>query len=59
MYEEKKPRPIYGTRRAEIVPVIKTRALVGTGEEDDPVSLQECFWELDGTLIAKRGAKGF
>lgn len=59
MNDSKKPHPKYGTRQAKIIPVIWTRGLIGTGEESDPVRMQECFWKPDGTLIAKKEAKNY
>lgn len=51
MDEKKTVRP-RGTDSAEIVQVIKTRALSGTGEPDHPCVMQVRYWTMDGDLIA-------
>lgn len=37
---------------AQIVPVIKIVGMIGTGTEEDPVSMGEQYWSLDGEVIA-------
>ena len=50
--EEKKTARPRGTDSAEIVQVIKTRAISGTGEHGDPCVMQIRYWTTDGKLIA-------
>ncbi len=37
---------------AQIVPVIKIVGMIGTGSKEDPVSMGEQYWSLDGKVIA-------
>lgn len=41
-----------GTRSAEVIQVIVTKALEGSGTEEDPCRIQTRYWSLDGTLLA-------
>lgn len=41
-----------GTDSAEVISVIVTEALVGSGTDKDPCRIQRQFWSLDGTLLA-------
>lgn len=41
-----------GTRSAEVIQVIVTKALEGAGTEDDPCRIQTRYWSLDGELLA-------
>ncbi|MBQ8297679.1 MAG: carboxypeptidase [Ruminococcus sp.] len=43
-----------GCKQAEVVQVIKTRTIVGTGTENDPVREVVQYWDLDGKLIAEK-----
>jgi hypothetical protein len=49
---ERTPRP-RGTDSAKIVLVIKTKALSGSGTEDDPCTIKTQYWDLDGKLLAE------
>ena len=42
-----------GTRSAEVIQVIVTKALEGSGTEEDPCRIQTRYWSLDGTLLAE------
>ena len=42
-----------GTNSAEVIQVIVTKALEGSGTEDDPCRIQTRYWSLDGALLAE------
>lgn len=41
-----------GTRSAEVIRVIRTVSLIGSGVEDDPFRERTDYWSLDGELLA-------
>lgn len=41
-----------GTDEAEVILVIRTKALVGNGTEKDPARYLYQYWNLDGELLA-------
>ena len=41
-----------GTDEAEVIQVIHTKALVGTGEEGDMVRYLHQYWSFNGELLA-------
>ena len=43
-----------GTRAAEVIPVIRTVALVGKGTEDGPNAFEYKYWSIEGELLATR-----
>lgn len=42
-----------GTDKAEIMTVIHTQSIRGTGLGDDLIRLVDEYWTLDGTLLAE------
>lgn len=42
-----------GTIEAEVIQVIKTKATVGSGTEEDPNHYEIKYWSLDGQLLAE------
>lgn len=36
----------------KIVPVIKITGMIGTGSKEDPVSMGEQYWSIEGKVIA-------
>lgn len=42
-----------GTDSAELVTIIKTVALRGSGKENDPCRPVMQYWDLDGTFLAE------
>lgn len=40
-----------GLERAEVVSLIKTRAEIGTGTEEDPVRIATQYWDFKGELL--------
>ena len=49
-FQPARPR---GTDHAEVVQVIKTKALAGRGTEDDPCREIVQYWDFDGNMLAK------
>lgn len=45
------PRP-RGTDEARVIQVIQTKALLGSGTEEDPTRYLFQYWDLDGRLLA-------
>lgn len=43
-----------GTDNAELIVVIKTEALCGTGTQEDPCRILTQYWSLDGQLLATK-----
>lgn len=41
----------------ELVEVIHTKALCGSGTDDDPFYIVDQYWEKDGRLLAERAEK--
>lgn len=41
-----------GTDKAELVKVIKTTSIIGSGNEKDPVRHITQYWDLEGKLLA-------
>lgn len=52
MDNKKAVRP-RGTDSARVIRVIETRALKGSGTNNDPVRVVKQFWNFDGSLIAE------
>lgn len=51
MKENKNTSCYRGTTKAHIIKVIRTRALRGSGTEEDPFVEAEQYWTLDGTFL--------
>lgn len=52
MNEEKATARPRGTDSAEVIQVIKTTALSGSGTANDPCEIRVQYWSLDGQLLA-------
>mgnify|MGYP001036109087 CR=1 FL=1 len=39
-------------RSAQVISVIQTKSVEGTGTEDDPNRIVTQYWDADGTLLA-------
>ncbi len=50
--EEKITARPRGTDSAEVIQVIKTTALSGSGTANDPCTIRVQYWSLDGQLLA-------
>lgn len=45
-----------GTRDAEVIQVIRTVSLIGTGTPSDPMDERVDYWSLDGSYLATEPA---
>lgn len=52
MYSKPSTARPSGTKSAEVIQVIVTKALEGTGTKEDPCRIQTRYWSLDGKLLA-------
>ena len=43
-----------GTDKAEVINVIETVSLCGSGEPNDPCRIIKQYWSLDGELLAEK-----
>lgn len=53
MYEQFGPARPRGTDGAKVIQVIETRALEGSGTEDDPCRTKVQYWSFDGKLLGE------
>ena len=47
-----------GTDIARVILVIETKALRGSGTDDDPVRIVIQYWDFDGNLLAENDCYG-
>ena len=52
-FENVKPIHARGTDAAEVIEVIRTKAMRGAGIEEDPVREVTQYWTFDGRLIGE------
>lgn len=49
---------MHGIQKLEVIEMIKTKTVVGTGTKEDPVREEIQYWGKDGRMLFKEGSQG-